>query len=486
MSRRYIELYSGHRNRSQFPLPSSYDVPFSSTRQILHGTYSFDPICTGAIYYTWTGMNPISIPLTANAGSVNGNILLSSLSLSSILNYYIGYSINSSTETRTVKSYDPSSGSFIPNTAFANSVSGVQFTITDPSSASCIYIPSTDLNGNPILLSPEAYDGYYIIDETLSVGGGSIIYRKIIDYNFEKQTAKLDQPFPTTGASVWSSTDSYTIRKTIPTEKYILDTVNTTPFYTVISLPLGQGNKTKNYYIGKYVYHAYNQNIAPNTYPNPTVNKRINGGGMYGLYYIKDSKYSSITGRVELMIYYDTNMDYNGNNIPNYDIATGLGSAINIVNYIYDNFSPLNYNGSVVSQNETVCYEVSLTSLTLPNIPLITGSRLVFYPFIYVEFGNLSSPSGASNDIIYSNNPESGKALFVCAVTDTAQPFASKFMKLTSNMVQTIKFKPNESLRFSVYLPGGELFQTVETDYLSPYQPNQLLQIGAVFGIRRI
>jgi hypothetical protein len=186
------------------------------------------------------------------------------------------------------------------------------------------------------------------------------------------------------------------------------------------------------------------------------------------------------------MIYYDTNMSYNGNNIPNYDITTGLGSAINIVNYIYDNFSPLNYNGSIVSQNETVCYEVSLISLTLPNIPLMTGSRLVFYPFIYVEFGNLSSPSGASNDIIYSNNPESGKALFICTITDTAQPLTSKFMKLSSNMVQTVKFKPNDSLRFSVYLPDGELFQTVDTDYLSPYQPNQLLQIGAVFGIRRI
>ena len=76
MSRRYIELYSGHRNRSQFPLPSSYDVPFASTRQILSGTYSFDPICTGAIYYTWTGTNPISVPLTSNAGTVNGLSLI--------------------------------------------------------------------------------------------------------------------------------------------------------------------------------------------------------------------------------------------------------------------------------------------------------------------------------------------------------------------------------------------------------------------------
>ena len=492
MSKRYIELYSGHRNRTRFPLSSCYDVPFYSTRQILYGSHSTDPICTGSIYYTWTGTNPISSPLTANAGTVNGNILLSSASFSSITNYYIGYHINSVNsmnviiEQRVIKSYNASNGSFIPDIAFVNPVAGIKFTITDPSNPSLIYIPSTDLNGLSLLIFPEAYDGYYIIDETLSLSGGPIIYRKIIDYNFQTQTATLETPFPTTGTNVWSPTDTYTLRKTVPYEKYILDTVNTTPFYTMISLPVSQGNFAKNYYLGKYVYHSYNQQISPNTYPNPLVNKNINGGGTYGLYYINSSQYNDTSGRVELIIYYDTNTVYNGNNIPNYDISTGLGAAINIVTYIYDNFSPLNYNGSVVSQNETVCYEVSLTSLILPNIPLISGSRLVFYPFIYVEFGNMTSPSGSSNDIIYSNNPESGKALFICPISDTSHPINSKFMKISSNMVQTIKFKPNDSLRFSVYLPNGELFQTVETDYLSPYPANQLLQISAVFGIRRI
>ena len=53
-------------------------------------------------------------------------------------------------------------------------------------------------------------------------------------------------------------------------------------------------------------------------------------------------------------------------------------------------------------------------------------------------------------------------------------------------MVQTVKFKPNDSLRFSVYLPDGRQFETVYDDYLSPYPPNGSLQIEAIFGIRRI
>lgn len=53
-------------------------------------------------------------------------------------------------------------------------------------------------------------------------------------------------------------------------------------------------------------------------------------------------------------------------------------------------------------------------------------------------------------------------------------------------MTQTVKFKPNDSLRFSVYLPDGRLFQTIQTDYLSPYPPNIRLQIEAIFSIRRM
>jgi len=53
-------------------------------------------------------------------------------------------------------------------------------------------------------------------------------------------------------------------------------------------------------------------------------------------------------------------------------------------------------------------------------------------------------------------------------------------------MVQTVKFKPNDCLRFSVFLPDGELFQTVTSDYYNPSAPNAIVQIDALFGIRRL
>jgi hypothetical protein len=53
-------------------------------------------------------------------------------------------------------------------------------------------------------------------------------------------------------------------------------------------------------------------------------------------------------------------------------------------------------------------------------------------------------------------------------------------------MTQTVKFKPNDCLRFSVFLPNGQLFQTIESDYYSPSAPNPFVQIDALFGIDRL
>lgn len=490
MSKRYIELYSRNRNRTEFPLPSSYEVPFAPTRQILSASFSTDPICTGAIYYTWSGGNSTVSPnsyiitgatLSPGYTSTPGAIYLSYAGLSECYNYYIGYQLVNLTtsNTQTIISYDPTSAKFILDKPFVNGIAaGNTFAISDPSngigSPATIYIPSKDIYNNKILQYSDAYIGYYIVDETLSVSGGSIIASKIVEYNFLTQIATLDKPFP----MGWAVTNSYTLRRTTPQDKFLLTTaytMNTNTFLNpsqtpipglIITLPTSQGNTSKNYYAGKYVYYASN-----------TANPDIHGGGIYGLYFIKASQYNGMN--VQLLIEYDTNSAYN-NNIPT------TGSTINIIGYIKNNFCPLNYNGSIVSQNESVCYEISLVGLTLPNIPLVTGSRIVFYPFVYVEFINSTSPSGSSNDVIYSNNPDSGRALFICPVTDTTQPINSNFMKLYSSMVQTVKFKPNDSIRFSVYLPDGRQFETVYDDYLSPYAPNGCLQIEAIFGIRRI
>jgi hypothetical protein len=141
----------------------------------------------------------------------------------------------------------------------------------------------------------------------------------------------------------------------------------------------------------------------------------------------------------------------------------------------------------VVSQSESVAYEINLINLTLPNITITNGSRTAFYPYVYVEFTNTGSPSTSSKQIIYSNNPNSYKALFLVPITDLSDPLRTPFIKLDAGgMTQTVKFKPNDNLRFSVFLPNGKLFQTVMSDYYSPSPPNPLVQIDAVFGIRRV
>lgn len=91
---------------------------------------------------------------------------------------------------------------------------------------------------------------------------------------------------------------------------------------------------------------------------------------------------------------------------------------INICSFDKEVAQPLSYNGSIVSQNQTVCYEISLLNITLPNVPLLTGSRLAFYPYVYVEISNVTAPSKASTSIIYSNNPNSKRAVFIAPILD--------------------------------------------------------------------
>jgi hypothetical protein len=159
--------------------------------------------------------------------------------------------------------------------------------------------------------------------------------------------------------------------------------------------------------------------------------------------------------------------------------------TINIISYKYDNATPLDYNGSIVSQNQTPCYTVTLSKLILPNKPLLTGSRIAFYPYVYVEFSDATSPTKASN-VIVSNNPNSNRALFTVGIPQVSSPDLQAFLTLSEGNTQIIKFKPNDNLRFSVYLPDGTLFTTLVPDAFSPYDADPSLQINAVFTYTRL
>ena len=165
-----------------------------------------------------------------------------------------------------------------------------------------------------------------------------------------------------------------------------------------------------------------------------------------------------------------------------------INQIIEILPFSRDNEFPLNYTGSTVSQTQMVCYEISLISLILPNLPLnnTIGGIIAFYPYVYVEFSNYINPNGGNKNIIYSNNPNANKALFKVSIQDTNNPDKTAFIKLRGEGTQTVKFTPNDYLYFRVILNDGTLFQTGRQDNSPPLPPDFFVQISAEFEIRRL
>jgi hypothetical protein len=473
-NKRYIELYSADRNRSLYPNAAEFVVPFTNGGFNSTPQSAYDPITYGPVYYSWQGgsVNTNLIGWT-KTGTKDSEVLLgdpSTGSLSSIPNFYAGCAIKIFeivNETRTILSYIPSSSSIIPSIAFEGLTTsgGIIYIILDPSTGPQIYIPSVDGVGNTILNYSQAYNGYYIVDETASLASGSIVASKIISYDFITQMATLETPFPTIVITS-NPNHFYTLRKTLP--NMVANAVSSTSNTIVLSGT--NTSSTDGAYVGQYIYLTAITTSAgvPNGFVASPLPSYINN-----IFLV-----TSYTGTTKTA----TIVPPQSGTLP----TATLNYVANIVSFINDNASPLMYNGSLVSQNGDVCYEIALINLSLPNVVLKTGGRIAFYPFVYVEFSNHTS-TGASNKIIYSNNPESSKALFIAPVTDISQPVNSTFLKIDSGaMTQTVKFKPNDSLKFSVYLPDGTLFQTFQQDYLSPYPPNTALQIDAIFSIKRL
>ena len=458
------------------------------------------------------------------------------------------YQIGGASQSRLVVGYDPSSATCVPQTAFDGVVTNLRYTLTDPSTRYVIHLPYQDVNGNNILTIEQAYNGYYIIDETLSSGSQTVV-RQIIYYDNQTRLAYLDQPFP----EEWSLSDLYTLRREIPSETLTLTTdripyLNTNPLYgpigPVIPFP-ATASSTDSYYTGRYVYYS----------SLPSFNQAARGQfqPVYGNYLIKSYKGSTREAFVEYSTTVSTpyyNMPYpyvllttqvqagSGSDVVNINQTTastipgfyrgyqvtvqetgetryivdydGFDSLllnapltkpiqvgftctihqtgqINIVSYRANNAQSLQYSGGMVSQSETVCYHMALVVLTVPNVPLRTGGRITDYPFLYVKISNETSPNRAAPALIYSNNPGSRQAVFMAPVTEIVEPTTDLFIKLGNpSMVQTVKFKPNDNLSFSIFLPNGELFQTVQNDFTTPYPANPLLQVHATFFLRRL
>jgi hypothetical protein len=428
---------------------------------------------------------------------------------------------------------------YIVNEPFSDAINVAALTVTieDP----------TDLNSanNPYFFIPEgswlgaahgpnAYTNFILYNHTRSLLAGSPVYRKVTGYDTfthlltvdtSESTVETNTSGPTTS---WALTDEYRLRLEPPILGLTINNTslnNNTSSTSVASLPLTSFNTEDGFYKNSWITMLSGASAGDTRLISRYIGKqgKAEGGslntiqfpsnfsstsGFYNLSYVQITSGAS-SGNVRQIISYDGNtkiatVNSNfGSSIslgdgftiksifvcPNFSSTVSNLDQFEILPFSKDNHNPLNYSGSVVSQQEMVCYEIELLNLVLPNRDLSVGigNRISFYPYLYVEFFNISSASAGNKFPIYTNNPNAAKAVFRVPIDDVPNPVVSSFIKIDGGgMTQTLKFKPNDNLFFAVKLPNGQVFTTQDQDYVGPLPPRAEIQISASFGIKRL
>jgi hypothetical protein len=530
---RYIEINSTYRDRTIWPLAAEFEIPISQT-----GTKSIktavDPVSLAMPIFSWSSNN-LTINGTSNIsgyiGSVAtvpsacGNICYSS-DISSLIiacpnplqqlrNYYSSLVINDTTAgsgvaRRITTSYylGYSSGNYrmqinLGSPYSDNTNLGDVIQINDPTDFSdtsnpLIFVPNGALQEN-------AYHKYILYNETCNQYRPILQYDNITDIIQLNTTTSSTSTYSsgpiTVGAGNWQTTDNFSLRQQPPmiplpggVNPTILNTVtyNVPGTFPIVTKTISTSSNLiiitgatlstiENFYKNEFLrvlpYGDVNTNPTDPRYeydPTPTNNqaRRITGYNYY--------EDSTIPGT-----YYGVFNVYPEFNLYN----NGIGASIEILQYSFDNFNPFIYTGSLVSQQEMVCYEMQMISLTMPNAILAVGQggRIAFYPYVYVQISNVSAAGAGLKNIIYSNNPNSTNVIFRAPIYDVQNPLNTPFVRVDGEgMTQTIKFKPNDNLYFRVSLSTGETYKTILEEYFSPASPNPYAQITALFSFKRI
>lgn len=485
MSTEYLEFNSNFRNRKLYPLPSEFVVEISQSGSKNNLT-ALDPVCESAPLEIWnpsvvftsigsefTGYVLSHTPFTAGSTTTRTILTISipqaTVNLvSKTTNYYSGsvieFNLGSGNfeyerilEWRylyTNTTPNPDEDIFLVVLYSQVSVAAIQSNVvikikdssdfTDSNNL-IIYIPNSVPSNN-------YYINYYIFNETL------VQWLDITYYNGTTHLAKLNTSPLTRYFGSWLRTHTYILRKEIPSE--LKTPLLTTSLSTLYQLT-PDSSSVENYYVGSYLRME-----------NGTTESR------------KIIKYIPTPPPGALAPF----------NVPNLVVlespfTTTFNNNYEILNFTRDNEQPFEYPGSLVSHREAVCYDIELLNLVLPNTTLISGygSRAIFYPFLYVELTPINNSERQGPINIASNNPNSKRMMFRALVFDTTNETNSPFVRIDgSGMVQRIKLLPNDSYKFSVHLPNGELFDTELSEYNSPLPPNNLKQISAMFSLKRV
>lgn len=461
---KYIEIESTYRNRTQYPLPAQFVVSLNKSG-LKDKQSSLDPVCdstpllvfngifdtTSAVnnYITGTISSGVAVPVTGLSNTTSTNeILLSLNNCVQIEDYYTGSILlitnsSGSLERKRIIRYRPVSTTHafvtLESTVSTAVTNGNAVSISNPSELGYIYI-STGSNFN------NYYNNYYLENQTTSE------YRLIVSYDGITKLAKPLTPFTS-----WSVSDVFNIRKTFDIHSGTIPIGATLTTSSINISPTA--SNINEYYKGDFI-RFYSSTTTKNDI------RRI-------VSYIFDNT----TGKWVLSF------------TPSLSVAPVVGDLYEILQFTRDNAVPFNYTGSETGSQEMVCYDIQLINVIIPNKNLSVGNckRLPFYTHLYVEFANETAPSSGQTGLIYSNNPNAVKMLFRATIDDIAQPCNSNFLKFNGdNMVQTIKFKPNDNLRFSVRLHTGEVLQSIDPESYSPSPPNHDIQISAIFSINRV
>lgn len=291
---------------------------------------------------------------------------------------------------------------------------------------------------------------------------------KPIDYNYQfpfPQVSPATVNIPGIGAVPIANVASLGYNM-VPSYN-ILNSIGSSPNLILLN---SNSNSSENFYKGLYIRMISSS-------PNYNCMLKINNYYPNILVYDGSGKLVSTTPLYLISVDLPNDVNF----IPLYSVIS-FPQNYEILNFSRDNFNPISYSGNIVSQQESVCHDVELLSLMVPNKPLKNAYSIGAYPYFYVVFHTLNI---TNKNVIYSNNSNSNRAVFIVkSITEDSNKNYS-YLSL-GGMRQTIKFKPNDNLTFSIYLPNGEKLEFLEPDNFSPYPCKDFLQISGVFSIARL
>lgn len=465
---RYITIDSNYRDRNRWPLPAEFEVDFTMNSN-KDRFKADDPICYSApdivfntvfdqAGYTQTITGTV-VTTTLGATTTSQKVVMSfpADTLSIVRNYYQGAVGNRSSAPADYKARifeyefvtnNNGSGNAIGIFTFLDAfgvplVSGNTIVITNPTDFTLkrVFVPGGIFMSN-------AYIDHYIVNET-QTSATNVVYATIVEYDIVTKLVTVSEDI-----STWANTDRFSLRNELP---IMIQVINVTPSTDTFRIPAQYQSFPL---VGSYIRF-------PNTAYTDTSNisRRISSSTL-------DTSTNEIVIKVS----------------PPFPGVHQSPNLFEFMKFSRDNNIPLNYSGNLITQQEVSCYEIQLIDLILPNnvLAVAGGGLTSTYPYVYVGLQNASTSSNYS-DVLYSNNPYAKNMLFKIAIPNVNDPITTPFIRVINpNVVQTVKFKPNDTLKFIVKVPTGQVFKTITNDTTTPQLPLDSIQISAQFSLRKI